>query len=924
LTASYRLSDGGFRPRLYTSRQLVPNHREPPSLKPSKHFPAPTGPYRGPVFFDFFHIVVLTSFRKLMKKLVIVESPAKAKTIEKYLGKDFKVLSSIGHIRQIPPKGNDAIDIKNGFKAKYEIDPEKKRVVSDLQKAAKGAEVWLATDPDREGEAIAWHLAEVLDLPKNTKRIVYHEITKGAVEEAVANPRTIDMDLVEAQQARQKLDRIVGYELSPVVWRKVPGGKSAGRVQSPALRLIVEREREIENFESEELFKVEGIFNSCHPGLVPGSNGKGVAESDEKTDWTPEQVRGDEQLEAKLNTDFPDEKAARDFLEGLFDAKYIISDINTSPGMRNPGPPFTTSMLQQEANSKFGWSARTTMNAAQKLYQSGKITYMRTDSTAISNQALGSIGKFIESEYGKKYLRIRQFKTKSAGAQEAHEAIRPTNISIESVGGEYEQKLYDLIRRRTLASQMAAAEIEKTTVAIAICRPEAKAEGPRRSFANAQDDKTASAEPYFEAKGEVVTFDGFLKVYGNNKELVLPKLVVGDELLAESITARQTPSKPPARYTEGSLIKKLESLGIGRPSTYATILDNIQSRGYVEKGTSDGREVELVELVLTPRHPGPAPESNKKSVAESDEKSDWIPEQATAPDPTDLVLDAVRNDNRGARDDEITRNIVIEKTGADKGKLVPTAQGEVLSDFLVKYFDKVVDYDFTAEVENELDEIAKGKLDQVKMLTSFYEPFHKLIAGSDKIDRSAVIKSRELGKDPKTGKTISARVGRFGPMLQLGDSQSDDKPQFAPLPAGVNLKEVTLEQALPMFDLPRVVGKTDDGQEIIANIGRFGPYIKVGQLFVSIKPLEPQKITLDKAKKLYADKLAAEAAKNIADYGKIKVLNGHYGPYVTDGKKNAKIPKDIDPKKLTEEEAIKILESTPVRKARYHKARKKL
>jgi DNA topoisomerase-1 len=764
----------------------------------------------------------------MSKNLIIVESPAKAKTIEKYLGKDFKVLSSVGHIRQIPPKGNAVIDVAHDFATKYEVDPAKKKVVAELKKAATGSQVWLATDPDREGEAIAWHLREVLKLPTDTKRIAYHEITKSAVEEAVANPRTVDMDLVESQQARQKLDRLVGYELSPVVWRKVPGGKSAGRVQSPALKLVVEKEREIEGFKAAETFKVSGDF-----------------------------AKSNQTLSAKLSTDFDSEKAAFDFLNGLIGAKYIIYDINTTPGQRNPGPPFTTSTLQQECNARLGWSAKTTMSAAQKLYQAGKITYMRTDSTVLSNQALGAIGRYIESEFGKNYLKIRQFKTKSASAQEAHEAIRPTDIKTASAGsGEYEKKLYDLIRRRTLASQMSPAKIEKTTVKINIGykKPEESAGAPPLS------------NPYFEAKGEIITFDGFLKVYGSTKETTLPELAVGDNLTAETIKARQTYSKPPARYSEGSLIKKLESLDIGRPSTYATILENIINRQYVEKGIGEGQAVELVELIL--------------------------------------------------ENDVVKNTTVSEKTGADRGKLKPTSMGEVLSDFLDKYFNQIVDYDFTAEIEKELDDIASGNLGQVKMLTDFYKPFHELIAKSDEIDRRAVGQARELGTDPKTKKPVSARVGRYGAMLQLGTADDEQKPQFAPLPDGVGLKDVTLEQALKMFELPRVVGKTEDGQDIAANIGRFGPYIKVGKLFVSIKPLDPHTISEAEARQLYSDKLAAEAAKNIADFGEIKVLNGRFGPYVTDGKKNAKVPKGTDPAKLTAEAAKELLDKAPAKSYR--------
>lgn len=749
-----------------------------------------------------------------MKNLVIVESPAKAKTIEKYLGKDFKVVSSVGHIRQIP-KGKDAVDIAGGFTAKYEVDPEKKRVVADLRKAVAGAdEVWLATDEDREGEAIAWHLVEVLKLPKETKRITFNEITKTAVENAIANPRTVDMGLVEAQQARQVLDRIVGFELSPVVWQKVPGGKSAGRVQSPALRLIVEREREIEGFVCKFSFKVSAVL-----------------------------LRGKDVVKAELKRGIKTEEEARELLEKLAGAKFSVSDVAKNPGMRNPGPPFITSTLQMEANSKLGFSAKTTMSSAQRLYQEGKITYMRTDSMSLSGAAIAMMSGYIKSEFGDRYLKVRNFKSKSKGAQEAHEAIRPTNIATENVGGsEYDKKLYKLIWSRALATQMAAAELEKTVVTV-----------------------DADGE-IFEAKGEVITFDGFLKVYGGMKESELPKLSAGDLLDCKEVVARQTFAKPPARYTEGSLVKKLEELGIGRPSTYATILNTIQTRGYVRRGDGEGREREVVEVRLS--------------------------------------------------DGAVAREVVTEKTGADKGKLVPDPVGEILSDFLVDYFNQVVDYGFTADVEEDFDRIAATGESRVEMLRKFYGPFHELIEGAGGIDRKEVGKAREIGRDPKSGLMVMARVGKYGPMLQLGDGEGDEKPRFAPLPEGADLKTVSLEQALEMFKLPRLVGKTSDGQEIRANIGRFGPYIQVGKLFVSIKPMTPFEITLEQALEKYEAKLEQERNKNIADFGKIKVLNGMYGPYVTDGKKNAKIPKGTDPKSIDEAAAVKLLDEAPEKKGR--------
>lgn len=756
------------------------------------------------------------------KNLVIVESPAKAKTIEKYLGSDFKVMSSIGHIRSIAKKtkdGKDAIDVKNGFAATYEIDPDKKKVISELKKAAKEAEtVWLATDEDREGEAIAWHLCEVLKLdPKTTKRIVFHEITKHAIEEAVKNPRSVDMYLVQAQQARQILDRIVGFELSPVVWQKVPGGKSAGRVQSPAVRLLVEREREIESFEGSFQFKITAEFE-----------------------------RDGQAIKAELPKRFDTEAEAKDFLESIKDADFTVADVTKSPGTRNPGAPFTTSTLQQDANSRLGFSAKATMSAAQKLYQAGKITYMRTDSVNLSNQSLAQMTDFIKKEFSDAYHQFRTFKTKSAGAQEAHEAIRPTDVRQEVASSDtYEQKLYDLIRRRTLASQMAPAKLEKTVITIRI----------------------STSHEQFEAKGEVIIFDGFLKVYGGSKKDpdILPDLATGDLLRRLQIIARQTFAKPPARYTEGSLVKKLEDLGIGRPSTYATIISTVLTRGYAEKGESEGEPRDVIVLEL--------------------------------------------------KDSTVERDIVQEKTGSDKGKLVPTAAGKVLNDFLVNHFDQVVDYGFTADVEEEFDQIAANKLERNKMLQNFYDPFHKLIKGSGSIERSEVAQAREVGIHPKTGKPILARFGRFGPMLQHGATEDkEEKPQFAPLPKGTKLETVTLEEALKAFELPRIVGQTDDGKDIKANVGRFGPYIQVDKLFVSIKPEDPHTITLKKAKELYAAKLKAEAEKNIADFGDgIKVLNGRFGPYVTDGTKNAKIPKDTDPKSITHEQAKQILEEAPAK-----------
>ena len=844
-----------------------------------------------------------------MKNLVIVESPAKAKTIEKYLGKDFHVLSSVGHIRSIVKKTKDGtppIDVANDFFAVYEVDPEKKKVITELKKNVKAVgkdNVWLATDEDREGEAIAWHLCKVLGLPvETTKRIVFHEITKDAITNAIKNPRTVDMNLVQAQQARQILDRLVGFELSPVVWQKVPGGKSAGRVQSPAVRLLVEREREIMKFEGSSQFKVTAIF--IHDG---------------------------QEFKAELNQKFDSEAAAHEFLNSLKPATFTVSDISKTPGTRNPAAPFTTSTLQQEANAKLGFSSKATMASAQRLYQDGKITYMRTDSVNLSGQAIASATDFIKRLYGPDYSTVRKFKTKSASAQEAHEAIRPTDITRETVtSNEYDQKLYDLIRRRTLASQMSAAKLEKTTVVISIDGARASHKmirGPRQSQTFSEmplapdepapatppaleavkrsrgadvsaersrqissgdlsekstpaqgcgagdpsfsDDvrEAATADLHFEAKGEVITFDGFLRVYGGGKDEMLPKLQTGDTLKTHDVTARQTFARPPARYTEGSLVKKLEDLGIGRPSTYATIIDTVQTRGYVEKGDSEGS-------------------------------------------PRDVIVLSYNGE-------EVSRDVVQEKTGSTRGKLIPTPSGELIADFLTDHFTQIVDYDFTANVETEFDKIAAANLAKSAMLHGFYTPFHKLIEQSGGIDRSKVGANREVGIDPKSGKPILARFGRFGPMLQLGATDDEDKPRFAPLPKGAKIETVTLDQALEMFKLPRVIGQTEDGQDIKANIGRFGPYIQVGKLFVSIKPEDPHTITLEKARELYAAKLQAEAEKNIADFGDgVKVLNGRFGPYITDGTKNAKVPKDTDPKTITHEQALELLKAAPAKNTR--------
>lgn len=756
----------------------------------------------------------------MAKNLVIVESPAKAKTIEKYLGSSYTVKSSIGHIRGLPSK-NGSVDVANNFAPKYEVNADKKKVIAELKRDVKAADtVWLASDEDREGEAIAWHLAEVLKLdPKTTKRIVFHEITKGALDEAVKNPRTIDMPLVEAQQARQSLDYLVGFELSPVLWRKVRPQLSAGRVQSVAVRLIVEREAEIDAHTAESTFKLTTEFILSDGTVLPAASAKKFQ--------TAEEV-----------------KATLDAFAG---SSFSVSDIAKKPGSRSPGAPFTTSTLQQEASNKIGYSPRSTMQLAQRLYEAGHITYMRTDSVNLSNQALGAMTEFIKSKYGEKYHQFRTFKSKSANAQEAHEAIRPTDVRTEFAGADEQQKkLYNLIWRRTLASQMAPATLENTTVTI----------------------QANGSSEMLEAKGQVVLFDGFLKVYGRSgDDILLPALSTGDKLDMRSAEAIESLSRGPARYTEASLVRKLEEMGIGRPSTYASTINTIQTRGYVERGDLEGSECDIQKLTL------------KNSV--------------------------------------VTQATEKYAYGKDSNKLFPTDTGKVVTDFLVKHFAEVMDYDFTKNIEEELDLIAIHKKDRVSVLKEFYAPFHKLVEASADISRAEATQTRHIGDDPKSGLPIFARFGRYGPMLQRGEQSDDPKPDFAPLPSGAKIETVSLDQALEMFQLPRLVGQTEDGKNIQANLGRFGPYIVIDKLFVSIKPHDPHTITLDEAKELYAAKLKTEAEKNINDFGDgVKVLNGRYGPYITDGKKNAKIPKGTKPEAITHDQAKKLLADAPAAKKR--------
>ena len=767
----------------------------------------------------------------MSKNLVIVESPAKAKTIEKYLGKDFKVMSSVGHIRK-----DVSVDVKNNFKVTYEINDEHDNIVRDLKKAAKEADtIWLATDEDREGESISWHLIEVLKLPKDTRRITFHEITEPALKAAIKAPRTVNMDMVSSQQARQTLDMLVGFGLSGVVRKKVPGAKSAGRVQSPALRLIVEREREIEKFDSKFTFKISGKFQ-----------------------------KGKQDFDATLEKVAPKTaEETKKLLETFKDKDFTVSAIDKSEGTKANPVPFATAALQIEANSRLGFSSRTTMNAAQALYQAGHITYHRTDSLNLSEQALGSIAGFIEKKFGKEYLQVRHFKTKDASAQEAHEAIRPTHIEVESAGKtEYEKKLYNLIRTRTLATQMANAKVAKTAVTIT----------------------PAKTDYHFIAKGEIVIFDGFLKVYGSSKDTTLPDMKEGDIVDMNEITARQTFAKPPARYTEGTLVKKLEELGIGRPSTYATIMSTIQARGYAERGESEGEEREVAVISL-------------KNGTISEEKAK-------------------------------------EKSGATKGKLVPTPIGELISDFLCDNFNDIVDYDFTAGIEEKLDQIAEAKLTRLKMLRDFYGPFSESVDAGDLVGRYNA--NIELGVDPKTGKKVYAKIGKNGGFIQLGENEKDsgEKPRFAPLPARTTVKSVTLAQALKQLalpELPRSLGQAKDGTEIIAANGPFGPYIKAGQYNISLDKKDPAqnpyKITLETAAALYQKKVDSI----IADWGEIKIIIGPYGPYIkgpaikpASGKgrprpNNAKIPAGTDPKKLTLKQAKELLENKPKTTSRHPK-----
>ncbi len=773
----------------------------------------------------------------MAKNLVIVESPAKAKTIEKFLGKDFEVLSSYGHIRDLKKK-DFSVDIEHNYKPIYEIPADKKKLVETLkQEADKADMVWLASDEDREGEAIAWHLFEVLKLkPEKTKRIVFHEITKDAILHAIENPRDIDLNRVDAQQARRVLDRIVGFELSPVLWKKVKPALSAGRVQSVAVRLIVEREREISAFKPEAAYRVIGEF------LLPGG----------------------ELLKAELSQRLKTEDEAKALLEACKTAQFSIGDVTVKPAKKSPAAPFTTSTLQQEAARKLGFSVAQTMMVAQRLYEAGHITYMRTDSVNLSSLAINTTKDEIVKTLGERYLHIRNYHTHTKGAQEAHEAIRPTYISHHEINASSQEKrLYELIWKRTIASQMSDAELEKTTATIAV----------------------SGRKEHFVAVGEVLKFDGFLKVYmestddegdaeGNDK--MLPALVKGDVLALSSVTATERFSQAPARYTEASLVRKLEELGIGRPSTYAPTISTIQQREYVEKGDRKGTERKYRMLTLY------------DGKIESGEKT--------------------------------------ELTGADKGKLLPTDIGVVVNDFLTEYFPDILNYNFTANVEQQFDDIAEGKTVWNDEIDHFYKLFHPVVESALALRLEHKVGERVLGTDPKSGRPVSVKIGRFGPLVQIGTPEDTEKPLFASLLKGQSMSTITLEEALKLFDLPRTLGDFE-GKTVVVGIGRFGPYIRHDGKYVSLpKEFTPQGVSLEDAIMLIQQKREQESQRLIKKFDEddeLELLNGRFGPYIAYKKKNYKLPKGSEPASLTFADCMKIVEDADKAPAKKKPARKK-
>lgn len=779
----------------------------------------------------------------MQKNLVIVESPAKAKTIEKFLGKDYKVMSSYGHIRDLKTK-EFSIDIEHDYAPQYVIPADKKKLVSELKSEAKSAEqVWLASDEDREGEAISWHLYEVLGLkPENTKRIVFHEITKNAILHAIETPRDININLVNAQQARRVLDRIVGFELSPILWRKVKPALSAGRVQSVAVRLIVEREREINEFVSEAAFRVIANF------ILPD---------------------GTTVLKAELNRRLKDNKEVEAFLESCKNASFTIDDITTKPVKKSPAPPFTTSTLQQEAARKLGYSVSQTMMIAQRLYESGLITYMRTDSVNLSDLALGTAKEAIFETYGEKYYKFRQYHTKSKGAQEAHEAIRPTYISnVEAGSSSQEKKLYELIRKRTIACQMADAELERTTISVGI---------------SGQTER-------FVAVGEVISFEGFLQVYmesnddDTEKEQengLLPPVKLHETLSLKDIVATERFTQRPPRYTEASLVRRLEELGIGRPSTYAPTIQTIQNREYVVKGDKEGVERAYTVVSLS------------KGKIEEAEKTETV--------------------------------------GADRNKLMPTDIGTVVNDFLMEYFPDVLDYNFTASVEKEFDSVAEGELVWTKAIDKFYKIFHPIVEATAAVKTEHKVGERELGIDPKSGNPVFVKIGRYGPVVQIGAAHADDKeapkPQFASLMKGQSIDTITLEEALKLFDLPRTVGEYE-GKVMVAAVGRFGPFIRHDGKFVSIpKDLNPLTITAEEAIALIEGKRVKDEQRFIKKFEEdpeMEILKGRFGPYISYQKANYRIPKTVtDPTVLTLEDCKKIIAEAGEKPAAKKTTRKK-
>lgn len=778
----------------------------------------------------FWFALLLHQNKKTMQKnLVIVESPAKAKTIEKYLGADYKVMSSYGHIRDLKKK-DFGVDLKT-FEPQYEIPADKRKVVTELRAQAKKSEaVWLASDEDREGEAISWHLAEVLGLdPKETRRIVFHEITKPAILSAIEHPRHIDLNLVDAQQARRVLDRLVGFKLSPVLWRKVRPSLSAGRVQSVAVRLIVEREREIQQFKPESSYRVTAVFE------VPASNGSITL------------------LKAELNKRFATRDEAQAFLEKCKKATFTIDAITTRPTKRNPAPPFTTSTLQQEAARKLGFPVAVTMRVAQSLYESGLITYMRTDSMNLSDLCLNSCGPVISSLMGDEYHQRRTYHTHSKGAQEAHEAIRPTDMNRQTIEGDTrEQRLYELIWKRTIACQMADAKLERTTVNIAV----------------------SETDEMFQATGEVVRFDGFLRVYRESQgddenanadeSKLLPPMNEGEALQRREVVAQQRFSQQPARYTEASLVHKMEELGIGRPSTYAPTISTIQNREYVVKGDAEGTPRSYDQLTL--------------------------------------------------QSDTISETTQSENVGSNRGKLVPTDIGLVVNDFLMEYFPEIMDYNFTANVEKQFDEVAEGKENWTEMISNFYQDFEPQVERTLNEKTEHRVGERELGVDPKSGKPVSVKIGRFGPVVQMGTPSDDEKPQFANLTKGQSIETITLEEALELFKLPRTLGELE-GQVVKANVGRFGPYVQLGKLFVSIpKGEDPMDITLERAAELIKEKRLKEEQSHLKQFDEdpdLEVRAGRWGPYIAYKGKNYKLPKSDAERatELTYDECKKIIEA---------------